>query len=40
MVVSVEKEGIRMIRKNYCGNITDEVFLNIIIPFDKRLINI
>ena len=37
MVVSVEKEGIRMIRKNYCGNITDEVFLNIIIPFDKKM---
>ena len=26
-----------MIRKNSCGNITDEVFLNIIIPFDKKM---
>ena len=25
-----------MIRKNSCGNIADEEFLNIIIPFDKR----
>lgn len=26
-----------MIRKNNCGNITDEKFLNIIIPFDKKM---
>ena len=26
-----------MIRKNSCGNITDEEFLNIIIPFDKKM---
>ena len=32
----MEKEGIKMIRKNSCGNITDEEFLNIVIPFDKR----
>ena len=33
----MEKEGIKMIRKNSCGNITDEEFLNIIIPFDKKM---
>ena len=33
----MEKEGIQMIRKNSCGNITDEEFLNIIIPFDKKM---
>ena len=26
-----------MIRKNSCENITDEEFLNIIIPFDKKM---
>ena len=26
-----------MIRKNSCGNITDEEFLNIVIPFDKKM---
>ena len=26
-----------MIMKNSCGNITDEEFLNIIIPFDKKM---
>ena len=26
-----------MIRKNSCGNITDEEFLKIIIPFDKKM---
>ena len=26
-----------MIRKNSCGNITDEEFLNIVIPFDKKI---
>lgn len=26
-----------MIRKNRCRNITDEYFLNIIIPFDKKM---
>lgn len=26
-----------MIRKNSCGNITDEEFLNIIISFDKKM---
>ena len=31
------KRGIKMIRKNSCGNITDEEFLNIIIPFDKKM---
>ena len=32
-----EKKGIKMIRKNSCGNITDEEFLNIIIPFNKKM---
>lgn len=27
----------KMIRKNSCGNITDEEFLNIVIPFDKKM---
>ena len=31
------KREIKMIRKNSCGNITDEEFLNIIIPFDKNI---
>ena len=31
------KRGIKMIRKNSCGNITDEEFLKIIIPFDKKM---
>lgn len=31
------KRGIKIIRKNSCGNITDEEFLNIIIPFDKKM---
>ena len=26
-----------MIRKNSCGNITDEEFLNIVIPFDRKM---
>ena len=34
------KRGIKMIRKNSCGNITDEEFLIIVIPFDKKWINI
>lgn len=33
----MEKEEIKIIRKNSCGNITDEEFLNIIIPFDKKM---
>jgi hypothetical protein len=31
------KRGIKMIRKNSCGNITDKEFLNIIISFDKKM---
>ena len=31
------KKGIKMIRKNSCGNITDEEFLNIVIPFDRKM---
>ena len=26
-----------MIRKNSCGNISDEEFLNIVIPFDRKM---
>lgn len=26
-----------MIRKNNCGNISDEEFLNIVIPFDRKM---
>lgn len=33
----VIKREIKMIRKNSCGNITDEEFLNIVISFDKKM---
>ena len=31
------KREVKMIRINSCRNITDEEFLNIIIPFDKKM---
>ena len=37
LIDETEKEGIKIIRKNSCGNITDEEFLNILIPFDKKM---